>query len=217
MTTGIYCIENTVSSKKYVGMAQNIEARWRTHKCELRKNKHVNRHLQNAWNKYGENAFEFYVIEEAKKEDLSTKEKIWIDKLGTAKHGYNLTLGGEGQYGRFLTDEQKKHLSIINTGEKNPNFGLKRSEETRRKMSEAMKGKKRGRMSKRQRDAISKGNKGKKRPWFNKAVIHVETGETYENISTAAEKTGLSISGISRVCRGDRKSIHKQHFQFLEA
>ena len=36
---------------------------------------------------------------------------------------------------KFLTDEQKQHLSEINTGEKNPNFGLKRSKETRAKMS----------------------------------------------------------------------------------
>ena len=73
-----------------------------------------------------------------------------------------------------------------------------------------------GKMSEKHRRAISKGNKGKKRPWFNKPVIHIETGEVFCNISKAAEKTGFSISGISGVCRGKRKKIFNQHFEFME-
>ena len=34
------------------------------HKRELRKGTHSNRHLQCAWNKYGENAFSFVVLED---------------------------------------------------------------------------------------------------------------------------------------------------------
>ena len=45
--------------------------------------------------------------------------------------------------GRKLTDEQRKHLSDINKGEKSPKFGKKVSEETRLKMSKAQQGKKR--------------------------------------------------------------------------
>lgn len=213
--TGIYCIENTVNHKKYIGMAQDIHARWRTHKCELRKGNHVNPHLQRAWDKYGEKSFSFYVVEEVAKSELKSSEIFWIEKLDTFNSGYNLTAGGEGQYGRHLTDAQKKHLSEINTGTKNPNYGLKRSAETKKKMSDAMK-KPHGKMSEKHRMAISKGNKGKKRPWFNKPVIHIETGEVFCNISKAAEKTGFSISGISGVCRGKRKKIFNQHFEFME-
>lgn len=38
---------------------------------------------------------------------------------------------------KVVTPEQRKYLSEINTGEKNPNWGLKRSEETRKKQSVA--------------------------------------------------------------------------------
>lgn len=214
--TGIYCIENTVNHKKYIGMAQDIEARWRTHKCELRNGNHINKHLQKAWNKYGENAFAFYVVEEVEKSELQSSEIAWIAKLGTFENGYNLTAGGEGQYGRTLTEDQKRHLSEINMGKNNPNYGLKRSKETRHRMSESMMGKHTGALSESHKKAISDGNKGKKHPWFNKPVIHVETGKIYNSISDAAEKTGFSISGISKVCVNQRKTIYKQHFKFIE-
>lgn len=214
--TGVYCIENTVNHKKYIGMAQNIGARWNTHKSELRNGTHVNRHLQRAWNYYGEDTFKFYVLEITSIDELNTAEIKWISDLKTFGNGYNLTAGGEGQRGRFLTDEQKKHLSEINLGALNPNYGLKRSAETREKMSKAMRGKKHCKMSESHKEAISKGNKGKKRPWFNKPVYWVEKGVTFLNISEAATSTGFSISGISKVCRGDRNSIHKQHFVFVE-
>ena len=100
--TGIYCIENTINHKKYIGMAQDIEARWRSHKCELRNGKHVNSHLQNAWDKYGEKSFSFYVIEEVPKDKLTQAEIRWIKKLGTFGNGYNLTAGGDGQLCRKI-------------------------------------------------------------------------------------------------------------------
>lgn len=213
--SGIYCIENTVNGKKYIGMAQDIAGRWRSHKCELKNNVHGNSYLQHAWNKYGEQSFKFYVLENVSKKDLPSAEIKWISRLGTFGNGYNLTAGGEGQYKRNLTDEQKAHLSEINMGAKNPNFGLKRSEETRKKMSEAMKGIKRSKLSKAHKEAISRKIKGKPHPWFNKPILWVETGKIFKSISEAAEKTGYSISGISCVCRKKRNSIYKQHFVFI--
>lgn len=214
--TGIYCIENTVNHKKYVGMAKDIEARWRSHKCELRNGNHVNCHLQRAWNIYGESAFTFFVLEETQVDELQEAEIRWIRGLGTFGNGYNLTAGGEGQFQRFLTTEQKEHLSRINMGERNPNYGLKRSRETREKMSAAMKGKKHGRMSAAQKQAISNSSKGKRKPWFDKSVLWIEKGMTFPSISEAAKYTTYSISGISSVCLGKRKTIYKQHFEFVE-
>ena len=56
--SGIYCIINIQNGKKYIGSSKNIRKR-----AELRHNNHDNQHLQNAWNKYGEEKFDFYVIE----------------------------------------------------------------------------------------------------------------------------------------------------------
>jgi group I intron endonuclease len=94
---GIYCIENLVNGKKYIGLSINIKQRWTQHKTDLRHQYHKNSYLQNAWNKYGEDNFGFNIIQECKKTELSELEKFYIDKFDTTneKYGYNLTFGGE--------------------------------------------------------------------------------------------------------------------------
>ena len=60
----IYGIKNKINSKVYVGKTQtSFGDRWDCHKAKLRNNKHDNTHLQRSWNKYGEDNFEFYIIE----------------------------------------------------------------------------------------------------------------------------------------------------------
>lgn len=50
---GIYCIENIINGKKYIGQSINLKDRLYGHKTKLKHNKHKNRHLQFAVNKYG--------------------------------------------------------------------------------------------------------------------------------------------------------------------
>lgn len=76
---GVYKITNTVNGKFYVGSAINIKRRWTVHRYKLRHNKHDNKHLQSAWNKYGESAFEFSIIELC--EDSLQKEQHYLDAL----------------------------------------------------------------------------------------------------------------------------------------
>lgn len=60
---GIYSITNSVNGKIYIGYASNIRSRWSYHKNRLDRNTHDNAYLQNAWDKYGKDAFSFSVIE----------------------------------------------------------------------------------------------------------------------------------------------------------
>lgn len=94
---GIYCIENIINNKKYIGMSRDIKRRWCEHKAELNNSDHDNQYLQRSWNKYGSINFKFYIVELCEEEKLSELECYYIKLYKTLSHenGYNLTVGGE--------------------------------------------------------------------------------------------------------------------------
>lgn len=86
-TSGIYEIRNKVTGVSYIGSSINTEVRKRQHIYALRKGKHPARYMQNAWNKHGEDAFEFLILEEVPDVlRLIEREQHWID---TKKPRYN--------------------------------------------------------------------------------------------------------------------------------
>lgn len=60
--SGIYKIYFQNSSKLYIGSSKDICRRWSNHLNDLRKNKHCNKHLQNAYNKYGYYNIQFEIV-----------------------------------------------------------------------------------------------------------------------------------------------------------
>ena len=94
--SGIYCIKNLVNQKKYIGLSNNIARRKREHLYTLRNGKHENKHLQYAWDKYGEENFSFYIIEECSVDMLDEREKYYIAKYQSNNdmYGYNIESGG---------------------------------------------------------------------------------------------------------------------------
>lgn len=63
-TPGIYAIVNTLNNKKYIGSTCNLRKRYRQHFNLLKNNAHINIHLQRAFNKYGYDKFEFWILEQ---------------------------------------------------------------------------------------------------------------------------------------------------------
>jgi group I intron endonuclease len=61
-TKGIYTITNLLDGRYYVGSSLDLTKRLTSHKTKLKNNKHINKYLQNAWNKYGEANFKFEVV-----------------------------------------------------------------------------------------------------------------------------------------------------------
>ena len=91
MTRGIYKIINVVNNKFYVGSAVDLKRRRTRHFSELRTGKHSNAHLQAAWNKYGESAFIFAVIEEVEDSvNLLELEDTWLKAHVGKDYCYNL-------------------------------------------------------------------------------------------------------------------------------
>lgn len=123
---GIYKIQNLQNGKVYIGKSLYIERRIRHHKRALRANDHCNQHLQHAWNKYGEDAFEFAIVELCQADDLNDREIFWIEHYDAFKSGYNCNLGGDGNHGYVMSEESKRKM-IANlpdvSGENNPMYG----------------------------------------------------------------------------------------------
>lgn len=88
---GVYRIVNTKNNKSYIGStSRSFIIRFRQHLTELRCNKHPSNHLQSSWNKYGEDSFEFIIIEVCNdKKDLLIREKYYIEKYRGYIEGYN--------------------------------------------------------------------------------------------------------------------------------
>jgi len=89
MLTGvIYQIRNITNDEYYVGQSQNYKRRTQAHKRELKKNIHHCIYLQNAWNKYGEENFQFEIIHDNVPFELLTDlEQQYIDVGAT----YNIS------------------------------------------------------------------------------------------------------------------------------
>ena len=145
MTCGIYAIRNLTTNKVYVGKSINIESRFSGHKSMLRsevRSKDCNRYLFNAFKKYGENDFVFEILEEVinpTEDELTDLELSWMIKLKSTdkSFGYNLRMDSSTKC--FVHDDTKKLISENNTGEKNPNYGNKWSDEQKLRASEIAK------------------------------------------------------------------------------
>jgi group I intron endonuclease len=146
---GIYKITNKINGKVYVGSSITLKARHDTHFHDMKKEIHFNKHLRAAAKKYGIENFEFSILELVPLEDdkevlkrvLLSKEEIWIKKLnaGDPEFGYNRYIIPNSPLGITRTEEEKRNISTAKKGkgmgEDNPFYGKKHSEETRKKMS----------------------------------------------------------------------------------
>lgn len=149
--SGIYIIVNVKSNKVYIGQAQNISKRWGYHRRGLKHSKHANRHLQAAWNKYGEEAFVFKVLEYCAIEQLDEREQHYLDTYMPKGICYNLAPEVGTTRGKPCNEETKIKIGKANKG-RSPN------QQTREKISSSLKGRQ---LNANQHEAIVKSNQNR--------------------------------------------------------
>lgn len=133
MNSGIYIIRCNLSGKFYIGSAVNINLRWNTHRWELLRNKSHCKKLQTAWNKYGEDSFEFYVAEYVDVSKLIEIEQIWLNIYWENLLNLNKVAGSTLGYKH--SEQSRLNMSRSKKGRISPMKGRRHSEETKRKMS----------------------------------------------------------------------------------
>lgn len=92
--TGIYKITCLETGEVYIGQSVAIQRRIATHKRELKKNIHYNKHLQRTYNKYGANSFTYEILELCTKDKLNEREKFYIKLFNSYNNGFNQDIGG---------------------------------------------------------------------------------------------------------------------------
>lgn len=87
---GVYRIKNIKTNKFYIGSTiDSFRMRLKAHKEALNRGSHKNKYLQNAWNKYGAEAFVFEIVEVCEKDNCREREQYYLD-LGPWKQMYNI-------------------------------------------------------------------------------------------------------------------------------
>jgi group I intron endonuclease len=218
MARGIYKIINVVNNKFYVGSAVDLKRRKTRHFSELRNNKHSNGRLQNSWDKHGEQAFVFVVVEElADDADLLAAENVWLKEHVGKDYCYNLGVdatapmmgfGGElsPTWGRKRTLEElaaqswkgKKHSTESKAKIREFLLGKPKPAEVRAKISATLSG---------------EGNYwyGKKRPDHSakvsrKVVATSPDGRTleYASIQALREASGMKPPTVNRALKSGK-------------
>lgn len=148
MRSGVYAIRNEVNGKQYIGSSVRLKIRRTHHFKALEAGVHKNRHLQAAFDKYGNDAFSFRILLFCNRSQCIEYEQLCLDKL---RSEYNISPVAGSRLGVRVSNETKEKLRTISTGKR-------LSTEAKQKLSSAALGRK---LSSEHKAKIGKGNKGK--------------------------------------------------------
>ena len=196
----IYVIENDVNDKIYVGKTTDtLSNRFSKHCWEAINQPQKTSPLHSAMAKYGVNHFSIRLLEECENSLLSEREIYWIDKLNLyldKNKGYNGSRGGEGN----LKYNSQEIISLWNQGYNQTQIAQKLGCE-RHTISKYLND---AGINFQEKQSFKFGNATKIVYQIDKNTKEVIA--EYPSVTTAAEETGSTISGISLVCNGKRKT-----------
>lgn len=200
----VYKAENAVNGKLYIGQTSRPERRFAEHTWKGSKSKI----LSAAIKKYGKEQFTFTILCWCPdKHYADYVEQKLIEAHNTRRVGYNICVGGEG----------------LGTGEDNPSFGKKRSDECRKKISEAKLGEKNPMFGKQntpeQKEKIRASLKGRKITWGDR-IASAKKGVctiTPEELKDRAEKAAVKKRQPIRATNGEISVVFQSIKECAEA
>lgn len=105
---GVYKIQNNQTGEMYIGCSSNTHYRWLVHKQRYMNelSKEYNKPLYVAMRDYGIESFSFDLLEEVGNIDnLSEKERLYIDHYNSEEEGYNVSKKGDNHPRALLSLE----------------------------------------------------------------------------------------------------------------
>jgi group I intron endonuclease len=201
----------------YIGKATDFRTRINGHKCASKKEK-LNTILYNSIRKYGWDAHLVEIIETVEKELLNEREIFWIEYFKSYSYfgegGMNMTIGGDGNKGSWLhrLDLREKQSKLF-SGEGNPFFGRKHTEESKR-----MAGEKISKINKSRGTTIPKWGAEKGRLKCIKAVkcfgVNGNLVGTFCSLVEAAKSLSLNRANISQSLKTNSWVSGKYYFRY---
>ncbi len=114
----IYGWKNIGDGKWYIGQTINVYNRKKEHLSYLRRNAHYNPHFQRAWNLYGESQFEFQILEFCAIDMLNIRETSWINYHNSTNKAFGYNIEGGGCKSKIVSEETRKKMSASLKGRK---------------------------------------------------------------------------------------------------
>lgn len=202
--SGVYIIKNMVNGKFYIGSAVCFYNRWMGHKSSLNRHIHKNPHLQNAWNKYGEDNFIFEILEIVEDtKSLLEREQFWLDKTEAVKKGYNIRPRAESGFGVKLSDEAKEKI-------RQRRLGTKHSKEARKKMSLQRKGSKNIMYGKNHTDESKEKMKYTRDGQLRSDIYSGDNNPFYGKHHTEDAKDKISKANTGRVASDEEREMRSR-------
>lgn len=220
MKSGIYKILNLKNNNFYIGSSIDLRKRFSEHRRSLNKNKHHSYYLQSAWNKYGENNFEFIILEFVSRNRLKKREQYYLDKLFPV---YNMSKSATSpMLGRKHSEKTKRKFRKIKrpSGKNHCWYGKTFSKQHIEKMTKAKLGSKRSEKTKRKMSRTSKRlNRFKDiLPYIisKRRKIIDSNQNVFESMTSCATFWKISIATVCDILKGrhskTRKGISFQYF-----
>jgi len=127
--SGVYKIENIINKKVYIGESKNLRTRYKSHRKELSRNRHINKFLQEDVLEFGIENLKFSVLELCEVSKLTEREHFWIDFYKSLDRNFGYNIVKNNKKNKEISEETRNKLIESHKGKIPANKGLKESAE----------------------------------------------------------------------------------------